>query len=232
MNRYGKQQCIDMDWNNPKKITASEIAYCLHKYELDVEMVPIAILPRVTKELVKLQKQQNKEQERKLIEAELAIYKEIGSTTMVLCDNEVKISKYSDNPKDVVEYYLDPDLFQTSWEAITAMNELTNCWSHEITKTEEYNHTYKDTDTHSRDVKRMMKAAVKLKQQYIELGGRDATVLKSLSTMPLQHKGTLKQDVDAQRKYIKEHFISLGTSATRAKAIAIAITTEAYEALQ
>ena len=224
MNYYGKQQCLDMDWSNVKDIHNDEIAYCIHTHDIDIDMVPDARLDIVNNELAKLRNRDKEDKERKAIESILAIYECISTTTSFFGE----VANYSD---EVVDHYLNPDLFTTAEEASMAMNELNYMWNHEMTKTEEYNHKYKDNN-HSRDTKRLRESMEQVKQQYVKLGGIEADCNKAISQIPEPQKGTLKQDLDAAREFIQQHFINIGTSATRAKKIAIAITSEAEQALK
>ena len=177
MNRYGKDQCLHMDWNNAKNITAEELAYCIYKYDL-TETIPENRMTAVKVEIEKLQQQDKIKKERILIEKELAVYKSIG-TEKLFENNGIEIAKFSD---EVIGYQLDPTLFETHFEVVTALAEISSCWNHEITKTEEYDHQYKDTDTYSKELNRMKTAMEKVKQRYIKLGG-----MKILNTV--EYKG-------------------------------------------
>lgn len=221
MNYYGKQQCMDMDWNNPKDITSEEIAYCIITHDIDTDNIPEARLKTITKEIAKLHNHIVKEKERKLIEAELEIYEHIDDGTL--------FGKFTD---EGIGYYLDPDLFETNWEAVTAMNELSSCFNYEMIKTEEYNHQYKDTNNYTRDIDRLKKSMDKVRKQYIKLGGSETEFNKYVEQIPTPYNGTIKQDIDENRNHIKERFISEGVSPTRANKIAIAITTEVYKTLK
>ena len=54
----------------------------------------------------------------------------------------------------ILDYWLDPDLFHSNDEALAAMDELSSCFNHEMTKTEEHGYKYKE-DNHKRDVLRL-----------------------------------------------------------------------------
>lgn len=116
MNYYGKQQCLDMDWNNTKEITAEEIAYCLHTHSIDISTVPKTRVKSVTKELGKLTKQAEQNQERKAIILELEYYQ------------------------------LETGFFYKLEEAQLAVNHIDDVWRVETRKIMEYNHQYKDNN--------------------------------------------------------------------------------------
>ena len=220
MNQYGKQQCLDIDWSNPKDITAVELAYCIYVHYLDSSGVPNRRLKAVTKELMKIQKQKETEEERGLIEAELATYEYSHSG-----------KGFGGKTGNIIGYELDPELFQTMEEVMVAMQELWSVLGHESTKLELLNHEYKNTN-YSRDMKRMQKSMDSIKKQYVKLGGREEDFSMNVKKIPKPHKGTLKQDVYSYRESIKKRFISLGTSPTRADTIAKEITVKAYKELQ
>ena len=125
---------------------------------------------------------------------------------------------------------LNPDLFHTLVEAEFALSELSSYWNQEMIKIEEYDHTYKDNN-HSRDDKRLQESFKKVRQQYVALGGIGADFDKLVASLPKPNKRTLKQDVNDKRSDIEVLFTSIGVSPTRAKKIAIAITTQLYMAL-
>ena len=227
MNYYLKYECLEKDWKNKKTISNEEIAYCIQTHKIDLDLIPKERLSAVTKILTKLKTQAQEAAERKLIEAELAVHKSIG-TEKLFGNNGIEVAKFSD---EVIEYQLDPTLFETHFEAVTALAELSSCWNHEITKTEEYDHKYKNTDTYGKDLKRMKTAMEKVKQRYIKLGGNAKTFDRGRDQIPMPQLGTLKQDVDANRERITKNFISIGVPPTRANEIAIAITTQVYFAL-
>lgn len=223
-----KRQCLTMNWGNPKDITVKEIAYCIYTYNLNTNQVPNNRLNAVTKELEKLQKQEKKEHERKLIEDELAVYKYIG-TEKIGGDNGIDVGKFSN---EIINYQLDPDLFETHSEAMAALSKLASCWNYEMNKSEVLNHKYKNPTTHSKELKRMKEAMERVKQKYIKLGGSAKAFDQGRDQIPMPKLGTLKQDVDAHREHITNNFVSMGVSTTRAKKIAIAITLQIYSALQ
>ncbi len=216
MNYYGKQQCLAKDWNNVKEITAEEIAYCIYTHNLDIDNTPKARLSTVTKELVKLHNIDKKEQEHKLIEIELTMYKYTNNNKCFTTSREFE------------DYYIDTDLFETSLEAELAMNELKSYYSNEVTKTSEYDYEYKNS-THSRDIKRLQETMEKVKQKYINLGGLESEFFKPI---PPPDKGTLKEDIYQHREVIQKRFIDIGVSPTRANKIAIAITAKVYQLLK
>lgn len=221
MNHYGKQQCLDKNWSNAKEITSEEIADCIHRHKLDVNKVPEARLRTVTEELIKLQNIDKKEQERKAIEGELAMYKYIDNGKF-----------FATATREFEGYYIDPDLFETSLEAEEAMSELRSYYSYETIKTSEYDHEYKNTSTYSRNLIRLEKATEKIKKQYIDLGGLESEFNKHVSQIPIPKKGTLKEDIYQYREALQERFINMGVPLTRANKIAIAITQKVYFLLQ
>ena len=227
MNYYQRQECLEKDWANRKTISNEEIAYCIHTHKIEIDLIPKERLYAVSKILTKLKNQDRRATERKLIEAELAVYKSIG-TEKLFGNNGIEIAKLSG---EVIEYQLDPTLFETHFEVVTALAEISSYWNHEIMRTEEYNHKYKDTDTYSKEFKRMKTAMEKVKQTYIRLGGNAKAFDKGRDQIPIPKLGTLKQDVDANRERITKGFISIGASPTRANKIAIEITTQVYSAL-
>ncbi len=220
MNMFSKDQCRHKDWNNVKEIHTKDIADCIHRHKFDVNEVPNDRLRAVIKELEKLQIHDKEKQEKKAIEEALAIYKYIDDGT-----------PFGNTADEIVGYYLDPDLFETSWEVTMAISEISSLWNQEITKIEEYNHNYKNTDTYSRDIKRMKKAMKKVKKQYVTLGGVASLFDKGISQIPMPTLNTLKQDTLHKRINIKQKFIDAGVMPTRADSIAIAITEEVYHAL-
>ncbi len=183
MNYYGKDQCLHMDWKNTKRISTEELAYCIDKYNLDTDKIPEARHDAVFKKLTKIRAEEDKRKERKLIETELAIYETI-------IDPNSFIDRSGD---EIVDYYLDPDLFETAEEAIEAMAELHSCFNWEITKTEEYNHQYKDPNTYARDINRMKKNMQTLRKQYIKLGGSEKDFDIGISKIPLPTNKSLKE---------------------------------------
>ncbi len=206
---------------NVKEISADKIAYCIYTHNIETDKIPENRLRSVTKELQKLKIQDEKIREREHIELALAIYEHIGNDTI--------FGKYTDK---IIDYYLDPDLFETSVEATIAVSELQSLLHHEFTKTEEFQHIYKNTDIYSRDIQRMKNAMSKVKQQYIRLGGLKSVFEKNIAQIPIPTLGTLQEDIYTQRESIKEMFASMGVSTTRAKKIAEEITKEAYQLLQ
>ena len=99
-------------------------------------------------------------------------------------------------------------------------------------KTEEYGYKYKKPRTYSRDINSMIKAMDNIRKQYVRLGGLEAEFNKYVSQIPEPKVQTLKQDVYVQREHIKERFISIGVSPTRADKITTAITQKAYQELK
>ena len=219
MNHFSKQQCMDKDWKNTKEITAKEIAYCIYVHNFDTEDVPNHRLKAVNEELMKIRKKKEAEVERGLIEAELAIYEYSSSG-----------KGWGGRTDNIVDYEFEPNLFQTTEEVIVAFEELWSILGKESTKLELLNHEYKNSN-YSRDMQRMQKTMENVKKQYVKLGGSEEDFNKNVKQIPRPHKGTLKQDVYLQRESIKERFMSLGVSHTRADDIAKAITTKAYKEL-
>ena len=227
MNHYSRLVCLEKDWKNRKTISNEEIADCIHTHKIGIDLIPKERLSSVSKILTKLKVQDQEARERKLIEAELAVYKSIG-TEKLFGNNGIEVTKFSD---EVIGYQLDPDLFVTHIEVLTALSEISSSWNHEVTKVEEYDYKYKDTDTYSKELKRMKIAMEKVKQRYIKLGGEEKAFDSGRDQIPMPQQGTLKQDVDANRERITKDFISIGVPLTRANKIAIAITTQVYSAL-
>lgn len=221
MYQYSKDQCLHMDWSNTKEINAEALAWCIVEYDLDISRVPSSRVPSVEKEIAKLVKQRAAEEEQHLIGAILAAYEvETGATEFELIEGQQ------------VGYYLDPDLFQTAAEASEAISILNSNHNDGMHKTEILSVTHKNTNTHSRDLTALKSQMQKFKQQYGVLGGDIRDFDELLKHLPLPTKNTLKQEIDAQRDYIAKHFISFGTSTTRANKIAIAITSEIYTSLK
>lgn len=210
MNRYGKQQCLDKDWNNAKEITAQEIAYCIHTYDIDIYKVPDSRLRTATKELQNLHREKAQEQEKRMIEAELAIYETTDEDPFGINCN-------------AIGYYLDPKLFKTEDEALIAMDAFGDSIMCEENKMEN-GHNYKETNTHSRDIKRMKSAMDNVRRYWVKLGGDIDELNKVVSQARLQKQTTLKQDIDVGYEDIRKQFISMGVSSTRANKIAKAIT--------
>ena len=226
--KLAKQRCLDMDWSNTKEITAIELAWCICEYNLDTNKVPEIRQEAVKKELIRFQKELNTEQEHTLIKAELAIYEVVNTEKFNFPGNTVKVNIYSDKTEDIIGYCLDPDLFHTSYEAHMAKEEFYTCWNNELFEGEIDTSTHKNTRPYSRDFNRMQTAMAKVREQYIRMGGLSVEFDKHVSQIPMPHKETLKESVDSNRKRITKDFIAIGTSPTRAKRIATAITTEAY----
>ncbi len=134
--------------------------------------------------------------------------------------------------EEIIGDKLDPTLFMTAWEAEVAIAELNTGWNTEIHKTEVLDHEYKNPDIYSRDVKALKKSMKNVKNKYIKLGGSKVEFDTFLEQLPLPKKTTLKQDIDLHRERITEEFVSIDVPATRAKQIAIAITTEIYFAIK
>lgn len=197
MNRYGKVQCLDMDWNNVKTISAKELAYCIVEYSLTKE-VPT--------------------DRQDAVQREIQAYK------------AVKIKEFIADMLQDGGY--DTDLFHTTFEVETAFAEEICLYNREMEKTEVYDHEYKNTDTYSRDYKSMLETFRTARDKYIKMGGSVTDIDTLLDTLTEPTKTTLMQDIYADRERITQTFIDLGTSPTRAKKIAIAITTNIYYALK
>lgn len=220
--KLAKQRCLDMCWSDVKEITAWEIAGCIYRHKFDMTEVPEARLHTVEKELLKLYKEDEHKKERNAIKMELGMYKSSS--------NRKSLFSVS---KEFEDYYLDPDLFETSLEAEIAMDELKSYYSKETTKTSEYDHEYKDTNnTHSRDVQRLQKAMETAGKQYVNLGGLESEFYKHVTQIPLPTKGTLQKDIYQHREVLQKRFINMGVSPARANDIAIAITQKIYNLLK
>lgn len=216
-----KSLCESKDWSNTKDITQEELAWCINEYDLDINNVPESRRTAVTKLLIKLQKQKEDkvahEQELKLIREELSINRNINDGSLL-----EKIA----GGEPTGYYRLEPTLFKTYWEAMEAMVILRS-----MTTGERHNVNPYKNNNHSRDIGRLDDDIVSLRQKYIKLGVSSEEFDKHISQIPIPKLPTLKQDIDSQRKYITDYFISLGVPKTRAKQIAIAITTEVYKEL-
>jgi len=133
---------------------------------------------------------------------------------------------------EVIGYHLDPDLFHTWEEAAAAMSELQHCFDREMTKTEEHGHKYKEANTYGRDMKALQDNLKKARDQYIKLGGDPNYYDAAMELIPKPKIRTLKQEISTYREEIKNDFITMGISKTRADKIAKVITQQAYQSLK
>ena len=225
-----KKSYKDMDWNNKKEITAWEIAYCIYTFsDITIKEVPEGRLISVKNVLKKrnedIQGEKKKEysEKQKQIKSELAIYKHI--------DDGTTFGKDSD---EVVGYFLDSKLFKTVHEASAAMSELMICNSYISKKIMDDDFKYKDKNIYDRDKKRMLDSLRRTQKMYMNLGGKEEDFKIAMKSLPIPDYSaiTFKQDMDSQREHIITTFLSIGVEKTRARKIAKAITTKAYEVLK
>ncbi len=234
-----KKSYTDMDWGNKKEISAWEMAYCIYTFaNITIKKVPEGRLPSVKKVLKKrndkIQKEKTKKRKQKenkkeyaqkqeQIKSELAIYKHIDNGTV-----------FGKQTNEVVGYFLDSHLFKTVAEASTAMSELMICNEHVTKKMLDDDFKYRDTKTYDRDKKRMLVAIRQIKHIYIKLGGKKEDFIRAMKYLPIPKYSTptFKKDLDLQREHIMTTFLSIGVEKTRAKKIAKAITTKAYDVLK
>lgn len=214
--RLSKDQCRHVNWSDMKDITSREIAHCICENGIDARKIPRSRRKSVLKVLAKLQKIKLEEDERNLIKKELTIPQPIYL-------DDVPYSKISEGEDT---YLLDPSLFRTYNEAFWAMSLLRLYGGIESKRMMDSKHKYKNSHTHDKKGKQMLKVKKSYIQKYIDLGGDEEKINEIMDMIPAPDLMTINQDLLLQRETIKEEFISIGVKSTRANTIAKAITTK------